>query len=100
MSVRWRSTPEEGTIMKECYRDRSRVARDILTYLSGRPGAQDTLESIVRLQVQGQAGGGQTMLVREVLADLVTQGRIKEIQRTGESPCYWVHPVPGVPHSK
>lgn len=81
--------------MKECYPDKLRVARDILVYLSGRPDAQDTLNGIVRLQVQGQAGSGQPMLVKEVLADLVTQGRIRVVNDEGKSPYYRVHHDPG-----
>jgi hypothetical protein len=72
--------------MKECYSDRSGTARDILFYLSGRPDAQVTLDSIVRWRLKGQKSHEHTKLVKEVLADLVTQGRIKKVKLEGQAP--------------
>jgi len=80
--------------MKECYSDRSGTARDILFYLSGRPDAQVTLDSIVRWRLKGQKSDEHTTLVKEVLADVVTQGRIKKIKLERQAPYYRVHPDP------
>jgi hypothetical protein len=80
--------------MKECFPDRSGTARDILSYLSGLPDAQDTLDSIVRWRLKGQKSDEHTTLVKEVLADLVTQGRIKKVKLEGQAPYYRVHPDP------
>ena len=77
--------------MTECYPDRSRAARDILAYLSGRPNEEDTFDNIVLGWLKGQASDEQRTLVKEVLADLVTQGRIRRVQQEGQLPSYRVH---------
>ena len=77
--------------MTECYPDRSRAARDIFSYLSGRPNEEDTLDNIVQGWLKGQASDAQRTLVKEVLADLVTQGRIRRVQQVGQVPYYRVH---------
>jgi hypothetical protein len=65
--------------MKECPPDRIQIAREILNYLSGRPDGEDTLEGIMRHRLPEKPTGRQTALVKEVVADLVTQGRIERI---------------------
>ena len=67
--------------MKECPPDQAEIARDILAYLSGRPGAEDTLEGIMRQRLQENPTNRQTILVKEVVADLVTQGLIEKIRK-------------------
>ena len=67
--------------MKECPPDRTQIAREILTYLSGRPDAEDTLEGIMRHRLPERPTGQQTTLVKEVVADLVTQGRIEKVPK-------------------
>jgi len=81
----------ERKAMKECYPDRSRTARDILSHISGRPEGQDTFDNIVTWWLKGQESEEHRTLVKEVLDDLVTQGRMKRIQREGQVPYYRVH---------
>ena len=64
--------------MKECPPDRSQIAREILTYLSGRPEGEDTLEGIMGHRLPEKPTGQQTTLVKEVIADLMTQGRLEK----------------------
>lgn len=65
--------------MKECPPDQAKVAREILAYLSGRPGAEDTLEGIMQQRLPENPASRLKVLVKEVVADLVTQGRIERI---------------------
>lgn len=67
--------------MKECPPAQAQVAREILAYLSGLPGAEDTLEGIMRQRLPENPTSRQTTLVKEVVADLVTQGRIEKLKR-------------------
>jgi hypothetical protein len=67
--------------MKECPPDRTQVAREILAYLSGRPDAEDTMEGIMRQRLPERPTSKQTILVKEVVADLVTQGRIEKMPK-------------------
>jgi len=67
--------------MNECPPDRTQVAREILAYLSGRPDAEDTMDGIMRQQLPEKPTSKQTTLVKEVVADLVTQGRIEKIPK-------------------
>jgi hypothetical protein len=62
------------------------VAVSLSSILSGRPDAQVTLDSIVRWRLKGQKSHEHTKLVKEVLADLVTQGRIKKVKLEGQAP--------------
>jgi hypothetical protein len=64
--------------MKECLPDHTQIAREALAYLSGRPEAEDTLEGIMRHLLPDRPTGRQTTLLKEVVADLVTQGRIEK----------------------
>ena len=77
--------------MMECYPDKSRAARDILSYLSGRPDGQDTLDGITEWWLKGQGSDEHMTLVKEVVADLVTQGRIKRVQLEGQPSYYRIH---------
>lgn len=77
--------------MHECYPDKSKVAREILAYLSASPDAQDTLDGIVQWWLKEKKSDQYTMLVKEVLGDLVTQGRIRRIEREGHILTYRVH---------
>ena len=67
--------------MKECPPDRSQIAREILTHLSGLPDAEDTLEGIMEHRLPEMPTGQQTTLVKEVVADLITQGRLEKIKK-------------------
>jgi len=67
--------------MNECPPDRTHVAREILAYLSGRPGAEDTMEGIMQQRLPERPTSRQTTLVKEVVADLVTQGRIEKVPK-------------------
>ncbi len=61
--------------------DHAQVARKIIAYLSGRPAADDTLDGILRQRLPESPTSRQTTLVKEVVADLVTQGRIEKIRK-------------------
>jgi hypothetical protein len=78
--------------MNECFPDKSRLAREILSYLSARPDTQDTLDGIVQWWMRERKSDQHTTLVKEVLGDLVTQGLIEKIRIEGQSPYYRVHP--------
>lgn len=67
--------------MKECPPDQAEVVRDIFAYLSGRPGAEDTLEGIMRQQLPEKPTNRQTILVKEAVADLVTQGLLEKLRK-------------------
>jgi hypothetical protein len=71
----------EESAMKECPPERSQIAREILAYLSGRPDAEDTLEGIMRHRLPDRPTGQQETLLKEVIADLATQGRIEKVQK-------------------
>ena len=77
--------------MNECFPDKSRIAREILSYLSARPDAKDTLDGIVQWWMRERKSDQHATLVKEVLGDLVTQGLIEKIRIEGQSPYYRVH---------
>ncbi len=66
--------------MKECPPDQAEVAREILAYLSRLPGAEDSLEGIMRQRLPENPTNRQTILVKEVVEDLVTQGLIEKLR--------------------
>ncbi len=78
--------------MNECFPDKSKIAREILSYLSAHPDAQDTLEGIVQWWLRERKSDQHTTLVKEVLGDLVTQGLIEKIRMEGQTPYYRIHP--------
>jgi hypothetical protein len=78
----------EETAMNECFPDKSRIAREILSYLSAHHDAQDTLDGIVQWWLRERKSDQHTTLVKEVLGDLVTQGLIEKIRIEGQSPSY------------
>jgi len=67
--------------MKECPPGQAQVAREILAYLSGRPDAEDTMDGIMRHRMPVNPTSRQRTLVKEVVADLVTQGRIETMRK-------------------
>lgn len=69
--------------MKECPPDQVQTAREILDYLARQPAAEDTLEGIMRNWLPAGATSKQTTLVKEVVADLVTQGLIERVKTEG-----------------
>jgi len=69
--------------MKECSPDQVQIAREILDYLSRQPDAEDTLEGIMQYRLPAGATSKQTTLVKEVVADLVTQGLIEKVKKEG-----------------
>jgi hypothetical protein len=78
--------------MNECFPDKARIAREIISYLSAHPDAQDTLDGIVQWWLRERKSNQHTTLVKEVLADLVTQGLIEKNQKEGETPYYRIRP--------
>ena len=66
--------------MKECAPDQTRIAHEIFEYLSGRPDEEDTLEGIIRNRLPERPTRQQTTLLKEVVEDLVTQGRLKKVK--------------------
>jgi len=54
-----------------CISDKTRIARDVLSYLIEHQDAQDTLEGIVEWWLVEQKIKQQTARVKEVLDDLV-----------------------------
>ena len=67
--------------MKECPPDQVQIAREILDYLSRHPIEEDTLEGIMRDRLPAGATSKQATMVKEVVADLVTQGLIEKIKK-------------------
>jgi hypothetical protein len=67
--------------MRECPPERSQLAREILTYLSGRPDAEDTIEGIMLDRLPEKPTGQQQTLLKEVIADLATQGRLEKVKK-------------------
>ena len=67
--------------MRECPPERSQIAREILAYLSGRPDAEDTLEGIMLDRLPEKPTGQQQTLLKEVIADLATQGRLEKVKK-------------------
>jgi hypothetical protein len=74
--------------MNECFPDKAQIAREILSYLSAHPDAQDTLDGIVQWWLRERKSDQHTTLVQEVLGDLVTQGLIEKIRIEGQTPYY------------
>lgn len=74
--------------MNECFPDKSRIAREILSYLSAYHDAQDTLDGIVQWWLRERKSDQHATLVKEVLGDLVTQGLIEKIRVEGQTPYY------------
>ena len=70
----------EDISMKECPPDQTRIAHEIFDYLSVRPNGEDTLEGIVRNRLPERPTTQQTTLVKEVVEDLVTQGRLEKLK--------------------
>lgn len=56
--------------------EKDEIAREILSYLSEHPSAQDTLEGIVQWWLLEKKIKYQKGLVQEALADLVADGSI------------------------
>jgi hypothetical protein len=67
--------------MKECPPDDAKIAREILAYLERCPDAEDSLEGITQHWLPEMPTSRQTTLVKEVVGDLVTQGRIEKITK-------------------
>ena len=78
--------------MNECFPDKARIARDIISYLSAHHDAQDTLDGIVQWWLRERKSDQHRTLVKEVLGDLVTQGLIEKNQKEGQAPYYRIHP--------
>jgi len=78
--------------MNGCFPDKARIARDIIFYLSAHPDAQDTLDGIVQSWLREHKSDQHTTLVKEVVADLVTQGLIEKIRVEGQTPYYRIRP--------
>jgi hypothetical protein len=68
-------------VMKECPPDQVQIAREILDYLARKPAAEDTLEGIMQARLAEGATIKQTTLIKEVVADLVTQGLIEKVKK-------------------
>ncbi len=61
-------------------KEKARIARDILVYLSKHPDAQDTLEGIVEWWLLEQAIARHMTAVKEALAELVDRKLVIEIK--------------------
>lgn len=72
-------------------KERSRIAHNVLTYLAEHPDSQDTLEGIVEWWLLEQEIKHQTVLVREVLAELVARGLVLERKGTDARVRYHVN---------
>ncbi len=66
---------------RTCATKKSKIAYEILAYLTEHPDAQDTLEGIMEWWLLRQRIKRQTTLVSEVLAELIASGFV--IERTG-----------------
>ena len=82
----------EESVMNSCYPDKARIAREILSYLSAHPNARDTLDGIVQWWLRKRKSDQNMTLLKEVLADLVTQGLIEKSQAEGQTPSYGIRP--------
>ena len=58
--------------------NKAQISNEILAYLVGHPGAQDTLEGIVEWWLLERAIKFQTARVKEALSELVDKGLIIE----------------------
>lgn len=63
-----------------CLSDKSKITRDVLSYLIEHQDAQDTLEGIVEWWLVEQKIKQQTATVSEVLGDLVKRQYLLEIK--------------------
>jgi len=61
-----------------CLPDKSRIAREILTYLAKHPDAQETLDGIVQGWLHDGGSKYKPTMVHEVVKDLVLEGTILE----------------------
>jgi len=71
-----------------CLPDKSKIAREILTYLRKHPEAQDTLAGIMRGWLHEQGSTYTPAMVQEVVKDLVLEGTILESRITGSDTIY------------
>jgi len=78
--------------MNKCFPDKTRIAREIISYLSAHPDAQDTLDGIVQWWLGEQKSDQHTTIAKEVLADLVTQGLIQKFRIEGQTSYYRIRP--------
>jgi len=63
--------------------DRDDVSREILSYLTEHPDAEDTLEGIARWWLLERELQIHVKLVEDVLRDLTRQARIRKVDRNG-----------------
>lgn len=67
--------------MKECPPEETQISREVLAHLSGLAGGEDTMDGIARKLLPAMPTTRQGILLKEVLGDLVTQGRIEKLVR-------------------
>ncbi len=70
------------------FQQKSEIARKILAYLTEHPDAQDTLEGIMDWWLVERNIKDQTLLVREVLRNLIEEGLIVEHEVQGSRAIY------------
>jgi hypothetical protein len=61
-----------------CTSDKSKITHDVLAYLAEHQDAQDTLEGIVEWWLIEQKIKRQTVMVRQVLSELVQKNYLLE----------------------
>ena len=69
--------------MNTCSPDKSRIASAILSRLSERPDAQDTMEGIAAWWLREKKSSLPSIVLKEVLADLVIQGLVERSAEDG-----------------
>ena len=72
--------------------EKSELAAEILEYLAEHPDAQDSLEGIVEWWLLERRLKRKTQLVKEVLADLVSQGLVQQSQNRDAPSRYRLNP--------
>jgi len=72
--------------------EKSEMAAEILEYLAEHPDAQDSLEGIVEWWLLERRLKRKTQLVKEVLADLVSQGLVQQSQNRDAPSRYRLNP--------
>ena len=77
--------------MNACHPDISRLAAEILAYLSEHPDAQDTLEGIAQWRIGEGKSQATPAILKEVLSDLVTQGLVEAHRETNGTVGYSAH---------
>ena len=71
-----------------CLPDRSRILRELMSYLEKHPDARDTLEGVQQNWLSDRSGRYTPTIVQEVVKDLVLEGTILEEKTAGSGTVY------------